>query len=194
MRWIVAAALLALPAAAAELKPETVAAFDRYIRADRAAAGRAQRTTLGRRVARPGAARPRRRNRRQPFHAKPLVDVKDGLIHDWVGAAFLPGVTLEQTLRWCRTTTSTKRYYRPEVVDSRILSHEGNRYRIFMRLLKKQVITVVLDTEHDVHYEQLDAKTWRSVSRTTRSPRSRNAGKPDEKVCRRERAKASSGG
>ena len=60
----------------------------------------------------------------QPFHAKALVNVKDGLIHDWVGAAFLPGVTLEQTLRFVQDYDKHKQYYRPEVVDSRILSHE----------------------------------------------------------------------
>ena len=32
MRWTALAALLALPACAAELKPKTVEAFDRYIR------------------------------------------------------------------------------------------------------------------------------------------------------------------
>ena len=53
-------------------------------------------------------------------------------------------------------------------MDSRILAHEGNHFRIFLRLLKKQVITVVLDTEHDVQYERIDANTWRSSSRTTR--------------------------
>jgi hypothetical protein len=75
-----------------------------------------------------------------------------------------------------------KQYYRPEVVESRILSHEDHRFRIFLRLLKKQIITVVLDTEHDVQYERVDEKKWRSVSRTTRISEVSDAGKRDEKV------------
>jgi hypothetical protein len=182
MRWILAAALLALPAAAAELKPTTAAAFDRYIReteqrldehkgelwADESPA-RAQRVRAGEIVV-------------QPFHAKPLVNVPGGLIHDWVGSAFVPGVTVEQTLALVQDYNQHKQYYRPEVVDSRILSHNDNRFRVFLRLLKKQVITVVLDTEHDVHYERIDAKTWRSVSRTSRIAEVQNAGDRDEKV------------
>jgi hypothetical protein len=168
MRWILVAALLAMPAAAAELKPETSAAFDRYIRETEQrldehrgklwsdeSPDRARRVRGGEVVV-------------QPFHAKALVKVPDGLIHDWVGAAFLPGVTVDQTLALVQDYSRHKQVYRPEVVDSRILSHEGNHYRIFLRLLKKKVITVVLDTEHDVDYERLDAQRWRSASRTTR--------------------------
>jgi hypothetical protein len=63
-----------------------------------------------------------------------------------------------------------------------MLSHSDDRYHVFMRLLKKQIITVVLDTEHDVEYERLDAKQWRSASRSTRISEVENAGRPDEKV------------
>ena len=182
MRWIVAAAFLALPAAAAQLKPETNAAFDRYIRqteehldarkgqlwADESP-NRAQRLRDGQLVV-------------EPFHGKALVSVKDGLIHDWIGGAFLPGVTLEQTLRLMQDYNRHKVYYRPEMVDSRILSHEDHRYHVFMRLLKKQIITVVLDTEHAIQYETIEPKKWRSASRSTRIAEVQNAGRPDEKV------------
>jgi hypothetical protein len=49
-----------------------------------------------------------------------------------------------------------------------------------MRLLKKKVITVVLDTEHDVHYFQVGPRKWRSISRTTRVSEVKSPGKPDE--------------
>jgi hypothetical protein len=50
-----------------------------------------------------------------------------------------------------------------------------------MRLLKKKVITVVLDTEHDIHYFPVDATHCRSQSRTTRIAEVDNPGKPDER-------------
>src|SRR6185369_10949712 len=87
-----------------------------------------------------------------------------------------------QALALVQDYTKHKEYYRPEVVDSRILAHEGNHFRIFLRLLKKQVITVVLDTEHDVQYEKLGDKSWRSVSRTTRISEVENPGKRDERA------------
>ncbi len=182
MRWILAAALLVLPAAAAELKPETVAAFERYIHqteqrldahrgqlwADESPA-RAQRVRGGELVV-------------QPFHAKALIDVPHGLIHDWIGAAFLPGVTVAQTLAFVEDYDRHKEYYKPEVVDSRLLSHEGDHYRVFLRLLKKKIVTVVLDTEHDVQYERIDPTAWRSISRTVRISEVSNPGSREEKI------------
>jgi hypothetical protein len=182
MRWIVLALVAALPAMSAELKPETLAAFERYIReaeqrldehkgqlwADETPE-RARRIRQGEVVV-------------EPFHAKPLTNVKSGLVHDWVGAVFLPGVSLERTLTLVRDYNRNKDYFRPEVVDSKILEHDGDHYRIYLRLLKKQIITVVLDTEHDVRYERLDDARWRSVSRTTKIAEVQNAGKRDERA------------
>jgi hypothetical protein len=181
MRWVVTALLAVMPAAGAELKPETLAAFDRYIRqteqsldehkgklwADESAA-RAARIRQGEVVV-------------EPFHTKPLTNVKNGLVHDWVGGIFLPGVTLDRTLALVRDYERNKQYFHPEVQDSRLLEHDGDRYRVFLRLLKKQIITVVLNTEHDVRYERLDETRWRSVSRTTKISEVENAGKKDER-------------
>jgi hypothetical protein len=168
MKWILPALLLAGGLQAGDLKPQTSEAFDRYIRqteqrlderktflwADESP-DRARRIKAGEIVV-------------EPTGAKPEIAVPHGLIHDWVGAVFLPGVSLERTLALVRDYDRHKEYYKPEVVDSRVLSHDGNDYRIYLRLLKKQILTVVLDTEHEVHYTQVDSKRWRSNSRTTK--------------------------
>ena len=60
------------------------------------------------------------------------------------------------------------RYYSPDVQASRLVAHRGDDYQIFMRLRKHKVITVVLDTDYDVHYGALDANHWYSESRSTR--------------------------
>lgn len=182
MRWIAALAIATLPASGVELKPGTTAAFERYI----AQTEQGIEQHKGRLWADENPDRARRIRAGevvvQPFHAKALMDVPDGLIHDWIGGIFLKGVTVDQALAFVQDYNKHKVYYRPEVADSRILSHEGNRYRAFMRLLKKQVITVVLDTEHDVEYQQVAEKSWRSSSKTTRISEVDNAGKPDERV------------
>ncbi len=167
MKWILPALLLASGLCPAALKPETSQAFDQYIR-------QTERRLDSRRTFLWAEESPERARRVrggevvvEPSGDKPEIGVPDGLIHDWVGAVFLPGVTLEQTLALVRDYDRHKQYYRPEVVDSRVLSHNGNDYRIYLRLLKKQILTVVLDTEHEVHYEPVDAKRWRSSSRST---------------------------
>ena len=181
MRSIALAVVLALPAAAADLKPKTLEAFDQYIRqteqrlADskiflwaEASAARAARARKGDVVV-------------SPFLKKPETPVPDGLIHDWVGTVFIPGATLDRTLAMVQDYNHHKDVYKPEVLDSRVLSHSGNDFHIYMRLLKKKVITVVLNTEHDVKYTKVDASSWRSVSRTTKISEVENAGKPNER-------------
>jgi hypothetical protein len=181
MQWVAAALLAVIPGAAAQLKPETVAAFERYIHDTEQHLDE----NKGRLWADESPDRARRIRQGEvvvePFHTRPLTSVKNGLIHDWVGGIFLPGVTLERTLALVRDYDNHKHYFRPEVVDSRILEHDGDHYRIFLRLLKKQVITVVLDTEHDVRYERLDETRWRSLSRSTKIAEVENAGKKDER-------------
>jgi hypothetical protein len=183
MTWILPALLLASSGAvAAELKPQTSAAFDEVIRQTEQrleqrkpflwaeeSPSRLQRVLDGALVV-------------EPSGAKAIRPVPDGLVHDWTGAVFLPGVSLEKTLALVRDYDHHELYYKPEVVDARVLRHDGNDYLIFMRLLKKQIITVVLDTEHEVHYTQVDPKRWRSRSRTTKISEVEHPGKSDERV------------
>ena len=145
-----------------------MAAFDRYIQqAEQRMDGRKSFLWTGESDARA------RRVRQGAMLVEPATGTAEtpvafGLVHDWVGAVFIPGTTLEQTLAVGQDYNRHKDIYRPEVMDSRILAHTGNDFRVYLRLLKKKVITVVLDTEHEVHYERVDATRWRSRSRSTK--------------------------
>jgi hypothetical protein len=50
--------------------------------------------------------------------------------------------------------------------------------QIYLRLLKKKLITVVLDTDHEVHYRPVDKTRWVCSSYTTRIAEVENARKP----------------
>ena len=80
------------------------------------------------------------------------IEIDGGLVHDWVGAVFIAGATLEQTLSFVQNYNNHKNIYKPEVIDSKLRSRDGNDFKIHLRLLKKKVLTVVLNTEHDVTY------------------------------------------
>ncbi len=110
------------------------------------------------------------------------VKVPNGLIHDWIGAAFAPGVTVEQVLARVQNYDNHKNIYQPEVMDSKLIGHDGNDFKISLRLLKKKIITVVLDTDHDVHYVEIDAKRWFCRSYTTRIAEVEDAGTPKERI------------
>jgi len=110
------------------------------------------------------------------------VRVPSGLIHDWIGAVWIPATTIAKTLALVQDYDNHKNIYKPEVMDSRLISHHGNDYSIFLRLLKKKIITVVLDTYHDVHYQRVSEEQWFCRSYTTRIAEVDDAGTPKEKI------------
>ena len=181
MRWIVLAAVLGLPCPAAELKPATLAAFDKYVRQAETRLAEAKPFLWA--DEQPDRARRERAGEIvvSPFLKKPEIPVTGGLIHDWVGSVFIPGTTLEKTLGMVQDYDHHKDVYQPEVLDSRLLSRKDDDFRIYMRLLKKKIITVVLSTEHEVHYMRVSDKAWRSISRTTKIAELENPGKPGER-------------
>jgi len=108
--------------------------------------------------------------------------VPHGLIHDWIASAFIPDCTIQDVLEVIQDYDNHKNVYQPEVIDSRLISRHDNDFQIYLRLLKKKIITVVLDTEHEVHYRPLDRDRWTCRSSTTRIAEVENAGSQDERV------------
>ena len=104
-----------------------------------------------------------------------------GLIHDWIGAVFLRGASLAGVLRLVQDYNRHERWYRPEVAGSRLVSRNGNDYKVFLRLRKKKVITVVLNTEHDVSYTPVGETRWASRSYSNRIAEVERAGSADER-------------
>lgn len=109
-------------------------------------------------------------------------EIPGGLAHHWIGAVFMPGVTLERMLKADRDYNNQKVAYAPDVVDSKLLSKKGSDYNIYLRFMKKAgLITVYLDTWHDVRYADLDRKRTFSRSVCRKVQQVENAGTPDER-------------
>jgi hypothetical protein len=98
---------------------------------------------------------------------KPIVP-PGGMLHHWLGAVFIPRATLKQTLDLVEDYDHHQCTYKPEVVGSRLVSRNGHEFRIFYRLRKKKVITVTLNTDHEVHYFLVDTTHCYSRSYSTR--------------------------
>ncbi len=175
---------MANPVKPTDLKRETVDAYTAYIAEADAAANsalmgetpflwsdahleRARQFSEGRTVVETGPGK-------QP------VKVKDGLLHDWVGAIRVPGATVGNVLALVQDYDNHKNIYRPEVMDSKLLSRAGDDFQIYLRLLKKKVVTVVLDTWHAVHYGSIDPKRWFCRSYTTRISEIEDVGQAKE--------------
>lgn len=115
----------------------------------------------------------------QQIHA-PQID--GGTIEDWIGGAFLPQATLPQALKIDQDYANYAKYYAPEIVQARVLSHDGNQYQVFYRLKKHKVVTVVLDTVHNIDFFLLGKDRYSVRSRSVSVREVRNAGEPDEEV------------
>ncbi|HKE24490.1 MAG TPA: hypothetical protein VKB88_19135 [Bryobacteraceae bacterium] len=55
-----------------------------------------------------------------------------GLIHDWMGAMFIPNTTLQQVLATLHAYDRYKEYFRPFVADSRVCSTGGSKQEFSM--------------------------------------------------------------
>ena len=107
--------------------------------------------------------------------------VDSGLIHDWMGAAFLPDTRIEDVLHAVRDYGSYKEYYKPTVVDSRLLTSDGSCEKYSMRVVNKEVVAqTALDMEYETCYSKMDDRRWYSVTRTTRVQEIRHYGRSNE--------------
>jgi len=112
---------------------------------------------------------------------KPIA-VPGGLIHHWIGTAFVPGATLAQTLAFMQDYDHKVEYFKPDIVRSKILSHEGDDYFVLLRFYQKKIITTVIDTDQEVHYHVVDKTHAWSRSNATRVQEVDNPGKSDERL------------
>jgi hypothetical protein len=177
----------------AELRPKTVEAFDRYVQLTEARIN-GEVTQTDKFLYVDGLPPDRRSQvlaalkRGEIFMARletldtsgHKIEAPEAIIHHWLGAVFVPGANLQQTITLVQDYNRHQEIYKPEVVRSRLLTHQGNDFTIYYRLRKKKVITVTLNTNHDVHYFPVDSTRWYSRSYSTRIAEVANADTPNE--------------
>jgi hypothetical protein len=185
---------VALPAQESTLKPATLTAFDRYaaVTDRRFQQELAPGPSFLRIDSLPAELRAAahlslkggeiRIERLETLEGGKPIRVPDGMLHHWVGTIFIPGATLEEVLRLVQDYERQSQVYAPDVERSRTISRNGDDFHIFLRFRRKKVITVVLDTEHDVHYMRLDATHAASRSVSTSIREVENAGTPKERI------------
>jgi hypothetical protein len=168
------------------LKPQTLEAFDAHIRKAEAEMKKTQLSTNSFLWSDTSPERAQQVRKGQVvaqfWSDQGPIQVPNGLIHDWIAATFIPATSLKETLALIQNYDNHKNIYKPEVIDSKLIAHRDNDFQIYLRLLKKKILTVVLDTDHDVHYRCLDSMRWVCHSYTTRIAEVENAGSHNETV------------
>jgi len=169
---IVAALVLfaAYPSSGAELKKESLDAWDQYLAASNAsmlerAKGqflwadesheRLGRIRNGEVVVSPLGHTP---------HAVPA-----GLIHHWIGAAFIPGAHIDDVIAVVRNYDRYAEFYKPSVIDAKTLSQKAAEDRFSVVMVDKAMfMRRALDSEYESRYIEVDSSKWYSVAETTR--------------------------
>jgi hypothetical protein len=173
---------------AAELKPQTVAAFDQYVRTTE------DRLRDGGFLWLDGLPEARRAELRALTHKGELaiervrlsaleerVASTGALVHHWVGTAFIPGATIEQALSLLQDYDHHQRIYSPTIARSRLIAREGDQFRFFLRFVMKKVITVVVDSDHEALFSQSGTDRAEGWIRSTRIAEVEDADTPGER-------------
>jgi hypothetical protein len=192
--YLAACVALPIPASAADLQPQTAKAYDRYIEltgaqvtAELAQSGAylwVERLPPAQRAADEEQLRNGQLviERLETLDSGKPIPTPGGIIHHWVGTVFVPGATLGQTISFMQDYDHKVEYFKPDIVRSKILRHEGDDYFVLLRFYKRKIITTVIDTDQEVHYHVVDSTHAYSRSKTTRVQEVEDAGKSDEKL------------
>lgn len=117
----------------------------------------------------------------EPAKNKGLIEIKRGMIQDWQGAVFIKGAKLDRVLRVLQDYPNHAKYYSPDVMTSKVVSHAGDDWTVVMRTLKSKLfLSVVLETEDDITFKHVDAMKVYGIAKSTRIQEVANPGKGNE--------------
>jgi hypothetical protein len=104
-----------------------------------------------------------------------------GMIHHWTGIVFISGAKLEDVLGVLEDYDKHAVYYAPDVQRSKLVSRNGDHFHVYLRFRRHKLITVVMNTEHEVDYVHDAPGKAHSRSSAVRIAEVENAGSPDER-------------
>jgi hypothetical protein len=167
MRFIFALWLVTCPLCSqfeTKLSPQTVTAFETYVKLaetelDSRWSGRAPFMSLS------VSAEDRRRLFKGDLLIRPAAlhnpqDIPDGLIHDWVGAVYIPNTSVGAVLTVLEDFDHHAKIY-PEIVRSKLLKRQENDIMGYWRLERKQqFVPAVFDVRQEVHFKEIAPGQW----------------------------------
>src|SRR6202049_2160103 len=188
--WILPG-LGAISAHAEEIKPETAAAFERYIGATEARMEIDIRLNQFLVVDRlPDSQRQEAYDQlhRNQIYIEELHTQEDhhpfpipnGLIHHWAGVMFIPTATLSETIAVIEDYDNESTIYKPEIRRSKLVEHDGNGSKIYLQFVNKSIVTIVLNVYFDVSDTQFGNTRRQAASRSTRIAEVANPGSANE--------------
>ena len=109
------------------------------------------------------------------------IEVDGGMINHWRGTVYVPKVKLDVLLKTLQEPQSDK-HKQEDVLSSRVVQTGDNSQKLFLRLRRTKLITVVYDTEYDTTYHRVASDRALSKSISTKIVEVENAGTPQERT------------
>jgi hypothetical protein len=107
--------------------------------------------------------------------------VPHGLIHDWIGAMFLPNAKLDEVMGVLHDYDHYKDFYKPMVVKSKLLERTEDHEKVTLLMMQKAFsVTAAVETDNEVLIVRPDANRAYSLSNSVRVQEIANYGKPNE--------------
>ncbi len=157
------------PANASELKPETVNAWNAYVRnADLRMKDRVEGKTSF--LWTNESADRRQRVGRGEIPVAPVLshgtqNVPNGLIHHWIGGVFIPGATIDSLSAVMQNYDAYKDFYKPVVVDSRTVGCTSVNPTFWMRWQTKVLfITAAIEGQYQARHVRVDSRRGYDIS------------------------------
>lgn len=95
------------------------------------------------------------------------VDIPKGRIHHWRGSVFIPGADIDYVLSRVKNPGSAD-MKQEDVLESRIIQRSPNGFKLFLKLQRSKIVTVVYNTEHTVHFDRQGPVKAHSSSKATK--------------------------
>jgi hypothetical protein len=165
-----------ISAYATELQERTSRAYDAYLAEARQAFLSRIRTTGATVAGREGVLTAR------PGREDGIIDVPGGLVHHWVGTAFISGVTARKVVDVSSDYPHYSRIYKA-IIASRLLGREGDTFRVLMRLKEGEAgVSAVLDVQSTVQYYYPTGRSAYVISNADEIREVKKAGESGEQL------------
>lgn len=107
--------------------------------------------------------------------------VPHGLIHDWIGAVFIPNVTLDAVMAVLNDYQHYDDFYRPRVAKASVFeqSPDEKKVRVLM-VARAYSVTAAVDIDEDVHFQKVGSDRACSSTISTRVREIADFGKPSQ--------------
>lgn len=97
------------------------------------------------------------------------IAVPGGKLEHWYGGVYLenPDATADRVRGLLMNLVGYQDFFREQVIESKIIKHEGDDYEFLLRFHKKQFNTMVLNVQESGKYTLVDATHWTFAAHST---------------------------